>query len=126
MSPAEFQSAGLKKLSPAELAKLNDFLRGMRAQVEQAAVEKVVPPPSRDRASDQRLIQSRIKGTFKGLTGRTRFVLENGQIWQQANDSDKFKVELENPPVVLAKSIFGYQIVVIGYSRTFYVKQIIP
>lgn len=51
-------------------------------------------------------IESRIAGTFRGWSGRTVFQLENGQVWQQVEDST-FSVNLENPRVTLEKGAMG-------------------
>ncbi len=129
MTPEEFKSAGLKKLSPEEMQHLERFLQGYREQAIQETVktteERVNPPPKRDRATAQPVIEGKIQGHFAGLKGRTRMVLTNGSIWQQANDSDKFTSNLENPDVVLVKNFFSYKMYVTGAPQWFYVKQVV-
>lgn len=125
MSEDEFQAAGLKKLSAEELSSLDRFLRGMRAQAEKAAVEKVIPPPSPRRSSNQPLIESAIVGPFEGLKGRSRWLLKNGQVWQQSNAGEHFSARAESPGVVLLRTDFGNKMIVNGIAKPFYVRQIV-
>ena len=129
MTPEEFKEAGLKKLSPDELARLNRFLQGYREQtvqqVAKATEERVNPPPKRDRSTAQNVIEARIQGHFAGLTGRTRVVLDNGSIWQQIDSAQKFQASLDDPDVVLIRTIFGYKMYVTGAVHWFYVKQVV-
>ena len=125
MPPAVFKASGLKKLNAQELASLNEWLQGYRAQAEKVALEKVIPPPSPKRQTIAPVIETSIKGEFLGLKGRTRMLLANGQVWQQANSTDHYSVRLENPYCVLIRSTFGYKMLVAGLGRPFYVKQIV-
>ncbi len=129
MTPEEFKSAGLKKLSPEELQRLERFLQGYRDQaVQQSAKvteEKVNPAPKRNRATRQAVVEAKINGPFTGLTGRTRIVLTNGSVWQQSNDTDKFATNLDSPDLVLVRTVFGYKMYVTGAPRWFYVRQVV-
>lgn len=133
MTPEQFRAAGLKKLSPDELASLERFLKGYRDETVQTvtqtvtkqAEERVAPSGKRDQAADRGVIESHIKGDFDGLKGRTRMVLDNGSIWQQSDSQLKFNAHLTNPEVVLVRSIFGYRMFIVGISRPFYVKQVV-
>ena len=84
MTPEQFRAAGLKKLSPEELGSLERFLKGYRDQTVQTATkqieERVAPTGNRTQAADRSYIESRIKGDFEGLKGRTRMILENGSM----------------------------------------------
>ena len=87
MSSSEFAAAGLDKLSPEELARLNEWLRG---NVGRAAVTDA--PPAADRIGFREgtvtgVVSSQIDGEFTGWNGKTKFKLKNGQVWQQI-DSD--------------------------------------
>lgn len=129
MTPEEFKAAGLKKLSPEELTRLENFLRGYREQtvqqVAKATEERVNPAPKRDRATRQSVIESGINGPFTGLKGRTRVVLKNGSIWQQSDSALKFRCNLDSPDVVLVHNFFGYKMYVQGAPRWFYARQIV-
>lgn len=133
MTPEQFRAAGLKKLSSEELANLERFLKGYRDETVQTVTqtvtkqteERVAPPGKRNQAAEGKLIESRIKGDFDGLKGRTRMVLENGSIWQQSDTDLKITVHLSNPEVILVRSIFGYRMFIVGLTKPFYVKQIV-
>ena len=129
MTPEQYRAAGLKKLSPGELANLERFLKGYRDETVQTVTkqteDRVAPAGKRNQEADRKVIESRIKGDFDGLKGRTRMLLENGSIWQQSDSALKLAVHLTNPEVVLVRNIFGYRMFVVGLSRPFYVKQII-
>src|SRR4029453_18622927 len=75
MSSAEFKAAGLNKLSPEELQKLNAWLQGYRDVTEKAATKKATAVASRTKLD---LLVSRVDGQFNGLTGRTIIRLEDG------------------------------------------------
>jgi len=64
MTPAEFKAAGLNKLSPEELQKLDAWLQGYREVTEKKA-------SARAARTKMDLLVSRVDGTFNGLTGRT-------------------------------------------------------
>src|SRR4029450_5089016 len=68
MSPEEFKAAGLNKLSPDELQKLDAWLQGYRQITEQKAEKKATAPASRTKMD---LIVSRVDGTFNRFTGLT-------------------------------------------------------
>ena len=129
MTPEEFQAAGLKKLSPGELEHLERFLQGYREQavqqVAKATEQRIDPPPTREQATHQAVVENHIKGPFTGLTGRTRVLLDNGSIWQEANENDKFLCHLDSPDVVLVRTVFGYKMYVTGAPRWFYVRQVV-
>src|SRR5215475_5696633 len=88
MSPDEFKAAGLNKLTPDELAKLNAWLQGYRQTTEQAAEKKATARASRTKLD---VLVSRVDGTFNGLTGGTVIHLEDGTVWKQANADDRFR-----------------------------------
>src|SRR5215510_8938346 len=82
MSPEEFKAAGLNKLSPDELQKLDAWLQGSRQITEQKAEKKAT---ARAEKTKMDVIVSRVDGMFNGLTGRTVIRLEDGTVWKQAN-----------------------------------------
>ena len=126
MSHAEYEAAGLGKLSPQELSTLNAWLR--RADV---AAAVTAPAVATDRTgflpgSDMPdLIVSKISGTFKGWSGNTTFHLDNGQVWQQAEPSTLAGVSLESPEVqIKAGMISGWYLKVEGYNKQVNVRRI--
>ncbi|MDA0272452.1 MAG: hypothetical protein O3C68_04265 [Proteobacteria bacterium] len=70
------------------------------------------------------LIRSRIDGTFKGWrNNKTRFRLENGEIWEQ-RQSSTYITNLESPQVIIKKRRFGYTMEVPAIGRSVHVKRI--
>lgn len=69
-------------------------------------------------------IQSRIVGPFRGWTGRTLFVLENGQEWKQS-ESGEFDVNMDTPEVTIRKGLLGvFYLHVKGYGTSIKVRRI--
>ena len=118
MTPDEFKAAGLNKLSPDELAKLNAWLQGYRQVTEQAAEKKATARAERTKMD---VLVSRVDGTFNGLTGRTIIRLEDGTAWKQANADDRYRPKVtDHPAAVVIHGVFGYQMQIEG-TQTFYV-----
>jgi hypothetical protein len=118
MSSAEFKAAGLNKLSPQELEKLNAWLQGYRDVTEKAATKKATAVASRTKLD---LLVSRVDGQFNGLTGRSIIRLEDGTVWKQANADDRFRPRVtDHPAAVVIHGIFGYKMQLEGTGE-FYV-----
>ena len=118
MSPEEFKAAGLNKLSPDELARLNAWLQGYRQVTEQAAEKKATARASRTKLD---VLVSRVDGTFNGLTGRTIIRLEDGTVWKQANADDRYRAKNpDHPAAVVIHGVFGYRMQLEG-TQAFYV-----
>ena len=121
MTPEEFKAAGLNKLSPDELAKLNAWLQGYRQVTEQAAEKKATARASRTKLD---VLVSRVDGTFNGLTGRTIIRLEDGTVWKQANADDRYRSKvMDHPAAVVIHGVFGYKMQLEG-TQAFYVDPI--
>lgn len=118
MTPEEFKAAGLSKLSPDELQKLDAWLQGYRQVAEQKAEKKATARAERTKMD---LIVSRVDGTFNGLTGRTIIRLEDGTVWKQANADDRFRPKVtDHPAAAVTHGIYGYKMRVEG-TQEFYV-----
>jgi hypothetical protein len=121
MTPEEFKAAGLNKLSPDELQKLDAWLQGYRTVTEQKAEKKATARAERTKMD---LIVSRVDGTFNGLTGRTLIRLEDGTVWKQANADDRFRPKVtDHPAAAVIHGIFGYKMQIEG-TQEFYVDPI--
>jgi len=118
MTPEEFRAAGLNKLSPDELQKLDAWLQGYRTVTEKKATEKATARAERTKMD---LIVSRVDGTFNGLTGRTVIRLEDGTVWKQANADDRYRPKVtDHPAAAVIHGIFGYKMQIEG-TQEFYV-----
>jgi hypothetical protein len=114
MSPEEFRAAGLSKLSPEELQKLDAWLQGYRQTAEKKAT-------SRAERTKLDLLVSRVDGSFNGLMGATVIRLEDGTAWKQANADDHFRPRVtDHPGAVVVHTMFGYKMRIEGTSE-FYV-----
>ena len=76
MSDREFHAAGLAKLTPDEIAALNQWLSSILLKL--LSTNEAASSPCRD------AIEANISGEFKGWAGESIYKLSNGQIWQQA------------------------------------------
>lgn len=52
-----------------------------------------------DKPEAAEAMTTRIAGKFDGWTGRTKFTLENGQVWQQNDDGSYIGAEVDSPAV---------------------------
>ncbi len=102
MTPEEFKSAGLAKLSPEELAKLNAWLQGFREKAEKKAA-------LRESKTKLQLIVSRIDGVYNGTAYGDIIRLEDGTAWKVANKGEHFGGHADHPAVAIFKSIFGWK-----------------
>jgi hypothetical protein len=124
MTPGEFKAAGLNKLSPEELEKLNAWLQGYREVAEKTAEKKATARAAKVERTKMDLLVSRVDGTFNGLTGRTVIRLEDGTVWKQANAEDRYRPRVtDHPGAVVIHGIFGYKMQVEG-TQEFYVDPI--
>ncbi|MDW8480161.1 MAG: hypothetical protein RML12_10725 [Xanthomonadales bacterium] len=131
MSEAEFRAAGLHKLSPAELAALNAWLRQRLGALPEApegasaAEEDRIGFPAR---SERRVIVSRIDGELDGWgkdpLRKTRFRLQNGQVWEQV-DTSRGDLRLVDPVVTIEPAALGSWLMRIeGSNRTIRVRRV--
>jgi hypothetical protein len=125
MSAAQFKTAGLDKLSAEELAALNAWLQGNAAPAAApgyAAPADMVGFRQQDATG---VVVSRIIGPFNGWDGKTKFTLENGQIWEQVEQGSLRGVNLDSPMVTIEPGMFGsWRIKVEGLNATTRVNRI--
>jgi hypothetical protein len=116
MSAKSFSDAGLNKLSPDELARLNEFIAGYAASKSQQAANTAVDQAVKDNkiASQPQILESRIVGRFTGYNGRTSFTLENGQVWKQSQQATAAYPPSDSPPVLLKKEMLGWRMYILG------------
>lgn len=133
MTGAEYSASGLDKLTPEQLAALNNWIRGHSVatlDLPRSSTTTATTTASASDGKDQRgfenkamaemgdqPVTSRIKGNFSGWDGSTVFVLENGMIWEQA-DNDKFYIrEVANPGITIERGMFNtWRLQVDGYN----------
>ncbi|MEO8011478.1 MAG: hypothetical protein ABI650_07535 [Dokdonella sp.] len=111
MSQSEFKQAGLNQLSTEQLKFLNDWIAAKQGNV--AADGVSLPIRKRDGSvefypdeGNRDEVVSRIDGEFSGWRGRTRFKLQNGQIWQQSESGSR-ESGLNSPEVIIKPAMMG-------------------
>lgn len=127
MSAADFQRAGLDKLSAEELAALNAWLQQDTARRAAAAPARDTRGMRNDASpADEADIVSRLPGPFTGWTGNETFRLENGQVWRAVDTSTPLVgVRLESPQVTIRKGLFGtWRLKVEGYNTSVKVQRV--
>jgi len=117
MTHADFQSAGLNKLSPQEVHLLNQWLERYMVKLIQAALSPSQP------GGTKLPVESYIAGDFQGWSGETIFKLDNGQIWQQASYSYTYHYAY-HPRVTIYRAGGGYKMKVEGLDEVVEVKRL--
>lgn len=117
MTPEEFKAAGLDKLTPDELAHLNTWLgRTITQQTQQAAEKAAVQATEKVKDENRgffhfgedKPIDAHLVGEFRGFGGKgAHYVLDNGQEWQQVDDTDMASGHLVNPAVDIKPAMVG-------------------
>ena len=121
MTPGEFKAAGLEKLTPTELAKLNAWLQGYREQAVKVAEKKANERAAREKMN---LIVSRIDGFWNGIGPGQVIQLEDGSKWKLANSDEHYAGRADHPAVAVWKAgMFGWKMRVSQIAE-FYVTQI--
>jgi hypothetical protein len=135
MSPADFTAAGLDRLKPEQLARLDELARAFQARALQktptaAAQQKVAQMQAEQGNSTQAQAgglgaghgsksakpaapapeTSRIVGTVSGWDAHTVFTLENGEVWTVSNYDRYNGPPMKNPAVQIrpATSFGGF------------------
>jgi hypothetical protein len=111
MTPAQFKAAGLQKLTPEELAKLNAWLQGYRETAEKKAEtraeKKAAQKAEREKAN---LIVSRYNGFWNGVAPGEIIELEDGSKWKLANADEHYGGHADHPGVAVWKAgLFGWK-----------------
>ena len=111
MSQAEFRNAGLDKLSPEELANLNAWIGAHGG-----SIRYVTPNGAAVFDTDQGdriVVESAIKGTFRGWREHTVFTLENGQQWVPAESGGFDAGTFDSPKVRIKPMMLGSWLMVV-------------
>lgn len=120
MTAQEFKAAGLDNLSTEQIVALNRWLVRYTAQ-DAKAVMKTSPAVKK---TAEATISSRIDGQFNGWNGKTRFRLQNGQVWETRYDR-RYRYSSMNPEVEITKNMLGFHsLKVVETGRSIGVKRI--
>lgn len=145
MSVAQFRSAGLDKLSDAQLKALdtwfNQYLQQQgpvctgavtapAAAAPSPSASAIAPQPptlAAPAAAAPDSIEAHIVGSFDGWHGSTRVTLDNGQVWEEVDDSMVTVGRLTNPKVTISRGpLNGYLMTIEGVRDTVQVRRIKP
>ncbi|HVF34767.1 MAG TPA: hypothetical protein VND91_05535 [Candidatus Saccharimonadia bacterium] len=124
MSETDFRGAGLDKLTPEELERLNGWLRSRLNEIPNTVVPQSQVGFKPDDGlfaggGDRDEIVSRVEGVFDGWNRNTVLKLENGQ-WWQVTESQSFAVpEMQAPTVTISPAMLGSWLMTVeGYNRS--------
>jgi len=141
MSGKEFTTTGLDKLTPGELEALNNLIRshsvatlhqpksGSYAVAADANADAELDERGfknkKDSKEDRTPITTRVKGGFTGWDGHTVFTLENGMIWEQADQEKFYTKEVQNPEITITPGMFGtWRLSMVGHNSACRVERI--
>jgi hypothetical protein len=135
MSSADFKAAGLDKLTPEELARLNTFIRSEVGKRTAEAHEEGIREQDKTEASrmgfkdyrgDTGEIESRIPGSFTGWEDGSTFTLENGQVWRVIDARTGLEgIRMTNPVVHIRPGFMDSWILSVeGYNKTAKVERV--
>lgn len=131
MTPEEFKAAGLDKLTPEELARLNAWLdRKIDTETTRAAAraEKKVKDETRGffNFGSKEPIVSSLQGEFRGFQAGRHYALANGQEWEQVDDARLVGVRKTNPGVRITPSLVGnaWYMAIDGYNTRAKVRRV--
>ncbi|RMH93501.1 hypothetical protein EBB59_04425 [Lysobacter pythonis] len=125
MSAEAFKAAGLDKLTPAELTRLNAWLS--HAAADPTALERAREEGRREMVKKNRgffdfgasePIESRLSGEFRGFGRGKEYALENGQVWQQTDDTTLYGVREHNPEARIRPGMLGVWWLRVGNNAT--------
>ncbi len=131
MSPEEFKAAGLDKLAPDELARLNAWLgRTIGAETAKAAkiARKKVEDDNRGffNFGSKEPIKAHVAGRFDGFQSGRTYTLDNGQVWKQTDTSSLVGVHKDNIEVTIKPAMIGnaWYMQVKGYATAAKVERV--
>lgn len=145
LPPEEFTAAGLQKLTPAEMERLEQLIaaRERRSAAPAEAGKSsamtgdgkksgpgwfralVTLQETQERPEAAEAIESRLVGDYQGWSGRTAFRLENGQIWQQIDGKQRYDDSRAAPKVKVYPGLLGsYWLEVEGVNERVKVKPV--
>lgn len=135
MSVADFRAAGLDKLSDAQIKSLDSWFQEYQRQhpcssAAKSAVPAAVAAPEVAAATsvaETYPLTAHLVGRFTGWNGGTTFRLDNGEVWQQVDDSSLSTGAVMNPKVTISRGLIdAYYLEVEGVKDTVLVRRIKP
>lgn len=130
MSVSDFRATGLDKLSEAQIKALDVWFAEYQKQHActdtTAAAVNPAPVPALS-AEDAYPLSAHLVGKFTGWNGGTTFTLDNGEVWQQTDDSSFTTGAILNPKVTISRGLMhAYYLSVESVKDTVLVRRIKP
>ena len=113
MSAADFRATGLDHLSDAQLKALDAWFTEHRGRnttdcgAATAAEQPKAAAAGSTAAVSEDIISSYISGSFKGFREGARFTLDNGQVWEQTDDTEASISPISHPKVTVRAGAFN-------------------
>ena len=132
MSVADFRTAGLDKLSDAQIKALDTWFQDYQRQhpcgpVAASAAPTIAQGPAVAAAAETYPLSAHLVGKFTGWSGATSFTLDNGEVWEQVDDSSLSTRAITNPKVTISRGLLNaYYLSVEGVNDSVLVKRIKP
>jgi hypothetical protein len=106
MSPAAFDEAGLDKLTEQELDSLNQWL--IRYTAHEAPLLRQHSQEVRKelQTAASEVVRTQIEGAFAGWSGKTEFLLKNGEVWRQRMPAT-YQLKRQDPEVEIYQGRLG-------------------
>jgi len=140
MRPEEFKAAGLDKLNEDEMQHLDAYLQGYRESTKKKAAEQAqaqateeIKKAKQEAAEEAKTsartkldsLVSRVDGTIDGVKGRAVIRLEDGTVWKQVNQDERYRATItDHPAAVVLHTTFGYKMRIEGMPE-FYVDPVV-
>ena len=132
MSAADFRATGLDHLSDTQLQALNAWIGGYErnqasARCAPAAATVTTARPASTQAANSGDVVAHLVGKFNGWAAGKRFTLDNGQVWEQIDDTLASHAPLSNPKVTITGGLFNaHYLSIDGVSDSVTVRQVNP
>ena len=133
MSAADFRATGLDHLSDAQLKALSAWIAEHqgRSASDCGAVSTVETPKAAaatgTAATSEDTVISYISGSFKGFREGARYTLDNGQVWEQTDDTQASISPITHAKVTIRAGAFNaYYMTVEGAGDSVMVRRIQP
>ena len=130
MSVADFRATGLDHLTDAQIKALDawfaDYERNHAPCAPTSAAPAMAAQPAAATPAGDVLV-AHLVGNFTGWGNNTVFKLDNGQVWEQVDDSMLSIGAIKNPKVTIKKGLISaYYLSVEGVNDSVLVRRIKP
>lgn len=133
MSAADFRATGLDHLSDAQLKALDAWFAEHQGRgtadcgAATAAGTPKAAAAGTTAAATENTISSYISGSFKGFRDGARYTLDNGQVWEQTDETQTSISSMTHPKVTIRAGAFNaYYMTVEGAGDSVQVRRLNP